>query len=708
MIKVSVVMPVYNAEKYLEQTLDCLVNQTMKEMEIICVDDGSTDQSCNILKKYAQIDSRITIYYQKNSGAGIARNLGIQHATGEYLSILDSDDVFELDMLESAYRKAKIDEVDICVFKMDMFAEEVEKRYPWHLSILKSQLPDFEPFTYKDISENIFRVFVGWTWDKLFRRQFVIENKLFFQDLRTTNDMFFTYTALVRASKICILNKTLVHQRINLKNSLSATREKSWNCFYIALLSLREELKKIGIYKQVERSYINYALHFSIWHLDTLTMPAFQTLYDKLKNEYFSELGISSKNKEYFWDKGEYQKYKQIKMMSFEEYREVSGMDARNEKHPFSLRKISKCNSPKISILIPIYNAEPFLTECLNSIVNQTISDIEIICINYESTDRSLDIVKTFAKDDERIILVDGLRNEYGKSMNQGLNIATGAFIGIVNSSDYIKLNMYELLYNAAQKEKLDFIVCDFNQFVYKEKNKEYAFDRKILVNCNLYGRVISPEKTPIIFKYVKNVWGGIYKRSFLVENCIRYNEMPGKYWRDEGFLFQVLCYAERVSFFNQPLYQHREESPVPFLYEKASVYWVCEEYQYIYRFLLNSPIFEERFINYYNLRKYYSYMMNFNQIADERKLEFVNRFYEEFKLSYEKNELKEEVFDDMDWDWVVELLTNPMDFYAHYYADSYKKKVPQLKQQIDWMQASRAWKLGRAMAYLPNKILKR
>ena len=107
MCKISVIIPVYNGETYLAQCLDSIIGQTLKEIEIICVNDGSKDRTQQILEKYAEKDSRIQIISQENGGAGAARNAGLRIARGEYLSILDGDDFFEPDMLEKAYKKAK-------------------------------------------------------------------------------------------------------------------------------------------------------------------------------------------------------------------------------------------------------------------------------------------------------------------------------------------------------------------------------------------------------------------------------------------------------------------------------------------------------------------------------------------------------------------------------------------------------------------------
>lgn len=114
--KVSVILPVYNTEKYLPECLDSLLNQTLKDIEIICINDGSTDNSLEILQEYQANDQRIRILNQENQGAAIARNKGIQMAEGEYLSFLDADDFFDENMLKWSYEKAQKTNSDICIY----------------------------------------------------------------------------------------------------------------------------------------------------------------------------------------------------------------------------------------------------------------------------------------------------------------------------------------------------------------------------------------------------------------------------------------------------------------------------------------------------------------------------------------------------------------------------------------------------------------
>ena len=130
MVKVSVIIPVYNVEPYLKQCMDSVVGQTLKDIEIICVDDGSTDGSLDILREYAAEDNRIQIIEQKNAGAGAARNNGMRHATGKYLSFLDSDDFFEPRMLEKAYDLPEKDQADFVAYKSDQYHTEKKQFVP--------------------------------------------------------------------------------------------------------------------------------------------------------------------------------------------------------------------------------------------------------------------------------------------------------------------------------------------------------------------------------------------------------------------------------------------------------------------------------------------------------------------------------------------------------------------------------------------------
>lgn len=309
---VSVIIPCYNAEKYLKKCLDSIIYQTLNQIEVICIDDGSTDNTIDILKNYAIVDKRFVIITQKNINAGAARNRGLDVARGKYLSFLDADDFFESEMLEKMVLTAELYTADFVVchsnqyyMDSDMFLDT-----PW--VVRDEYIPPYVPFSYRQFTDNPFRVFTGWAWDKLYRKSFVKEHNLYFQEQRTSNDLLFVFSALFLAKKIAIVEGLYVHQRRGGNESLSVTREKSWYCFYNALIALKERMVDEGLFWELERDFVNYALHFSLWNLDTLVGPTHDHLKVILRKEWFKDLGITDKPKDYFYDVKEYKQFLRI------------------------------------------------------------------------------------------------------------------------------------------------------------------------------------------------------------------------------------------------------------------------------------------------------------------------------------------------------------------------------------------------------------
>lgn len=312
MVDISVIVPVYNAQRHLEQCLRSIMAQTWQNIEILCIDDGSTDQSPAILQQLAAEDARIRILRQENAGAGAARNLGLSHASGKYLSFLDSDDFFDASMLARALHAAEQDNAQIVIFGADFYNEKHGRYTPCTYSLRENMLPAHRPFSGMDVKKDIFKTVVGWAWDKLFLADFVRSNHLQFQQQRTSNDLFFVFSAIVRAERITTLSQVLAHQRRHAGKTLSVTREQSWMCFYSALTALRDQLKAWRLYERFEQDFINYALHFSLWNLNTLKGPARRKLYHQLRNGWFVELGITAYPREGFYHRTEYAQYQQI------------------------------------------------------------------------------------------------------------------------------------------------------------------------------------------------------------------------------------------------------------------------------------------------------------------------------------------------------------------------------------------------------------
>lgn len=302
---ISVIVAVYNVEKYLRQCLDSIIRQTYRDLEIICVNDGSTDASLGILEEYAAQDRRIRIFTKENEGLGgaSARNFGLKKAMGEYVSILDSDDFFEPDMLEKAFYKAQETKADIVVFGGYEYDDKscTNRRVE---SVLKdSVIPEKKVFSYKDCPYNIFQLSQGMAWNKLYRRSFLKTHGLEFQKIRYTDDAYFTFSHMVLAERIVVVRDGLVHYRVNSGRNQTSGISDYPDSSYQPYIKLKESLVHWGIYQDVKRSFINCVATFIRYCYDMIDRyDAFSYLHEKLRGEIFNLLDISTCGKETFDD----------------------------------------------------------------------------------------------------------------------------------------------------------------------------------------------------------------------------------------------------------------------------------------------------------------------------------------------------------------------------------------------------------------------
>ena len=346
---------------------------------------------------------------------------------------------------------------------------------------------------------------------------------------------------------------------------------------------------------------------------------------------------------------------------------------------------------PKVSIIIPVYNVEQYLRECLDSVVNQTLKDIEIICVNDGSKDNSLAILEEYASKDARIKIISKPNSGYGHTMNVGIDAATGEYIGIVEPDDYILPEMYETLYNIAVVENLDLIKADFYRFTGAGESLKQEYNQ-LAKDVSYYGKVLNPKDNIDVFRFIMNTWSGIYNREFLVQHNIRHNETPGASFQDNGFWFQTFCWAERMYFVNQPFYMNRRDNPGSSVHDRGKVYCASEEYKYIYQFLEQNLELKERYIDIYMLKKFHNFNFTMTRIGEEFYLEFLQHYADEFRAARNRNELNENVFSKNEWKKLNEIMDSPEMYYnIHYitYDNQVKneRSVGLLKKTVDCFQ---------------------
>ncbi len=576
--KVSVIIPVYNVEDYLRECLDSVVNQTLKEIEIICVDDGSTDNSLEILKEYAAKDSRITIVSRENKGVGYSRNEGIRIARGEFVAFMDPDDYYpDLSVLEMMYKEAVSHQVKICGGSLIVYDE--------HRKIEIKKKEKNEAFT-----ENSMRLYQDFQYDYgfqryIYKRDFIQKNNIYFPNYRRFQDPPFMVKAFAEAEKFYTLELYVYAYRWAHK-TVNWTEEKVYHLF----CGLRDNL-----------------LMSKKYNLETL----FSATLVRIKREYKQVLSS--------YDTERIQNIKK-EIMSI-------CLQSAHDKYARKQRKA------KVSVILPIYNAEPYLRECLDSVVNQTLKDIEIICVNDGSTDNSLDIIKEYAQKDIRIRYIDKPNAGYGQTMNCGMDLATGEYIGIVEPDDFIKLEMYETLYNKAKEFDLDIVKSDYITF--SDTEKKYVS----IMPKNAYNKILSMEKDREILGFTLNPTG-IFKNLFLKKYKILFNETPGAAHQDIGFWALTTFCSQRIYFLPYSFYMYRQNNINSSMNSYANSNIMFNEYAFVGKHLETYPEIWNCIKDIYFKRRHISLMyFGTNRIAPQDKLSFFNKFKKLYQSDLEKND---------------------------------------------------------------------
>lgn len=361
----------------------------------------------------------------------------------------------------------------------------------------------------------------------------------------------------------------------------------------------------------------------------------------------------------------------------------------------------------KVSIIVPIYNVEKYLRECLDSVMNQTLKEIEIICVNDGSTDSSPEIIQEYVNRDSRFKVINKPNTGYGNSMNRGFDISCGEYIGIVESDDYAEPEMFERLYEKAHKNNLDVIKSGY--FLYYSQPK-IRNEKQTIVSKSLEGKTICPReefkaKNEMVefFNIKPTIWSSIYKRQFIVDSNIRFNETPGASYQDAGFNFKVWACADRIQLTSEAYLHYRQDNENSSVNSKGKVFCVCDEYEEMERFLNSKPLYKGKLECVKNRIKYDSYMWNYERLAQRYKYIFIERAAEEFKEDLKEGNLDETYFECYKWKDLMNLIEDPVNYHTKNAIG--KEAVYMPKKEYDKLVKSRTYKLAKLIIKLSKKV---
>jgi glycosyltransferase involved in cell wall biosynthesis len=322
---------------------------------------------------------------------------------------------------------------------------------------------------------------------------------------------------------------------------------------------------------------------------------------------------------------------------------------------------------PAISVLVPVYNVERYLAECLESLRGQTFQDFEAICINDGSTDGSRGIIAEFVKADGRFTVIDKANSGYGASMNQGLAAARGEHVAFLESDDFFEPTALATLHDAIVRFDAEVAKANFWLFWSVPQPRDELFE---LVSPQMASRLVNPQDEWEIFYKKPSIWSGLYRRDFLAANDIKFLETPGASYQDAGFNFKVWASATRAVFLHEAVLHYRQDNEASSVNSPSKVYCVCDEYAEMERYLQARPERREYLKAVKAKMKFDSYMWNYDRLSEPLQREFIVRMADELRQEISDGALDWALFDDWCTGRLKEILDSPEGFHVHHVTD--------------------------------------
>ncbi|MFT3860244.1 glycosyltransferase [Micropruina sp.] len=591
---VSVVVAVRNGEHHLRHALNSICHQTLPDLEIIVVDDGSNDATPAIIDEFVTGDDRVrTIVGPATGSAGSARNAGLAIATGDYLAFLDADDFFAPTLLARLHTRAEADRADVAACGFRVFDDGDDEPVEVNWGLRTRLLPSRTPFAPQALGGALFYAFGPVAWNKLFRTRFVHRHGLRFQELRRTNDLHFTFSALALAEKVTYVDRPLVDYRTGNTASLQGSTHESPLEFAAALSALHETLRVAGLATQMEAAFVNEAVEVSLANLTRAsTFAAYQKIDTALRDQLLQRWGVLGRDPEYFVTPDLARRLSAYLTATPAEYlfdravtasaqarfaqREARSAARRLAGAPVAPRPLpidvgpdpgkparpGDVDEPDVSVVVPVHNSAPWLRDCLAGIARQTGVRLQVICVDDGSTDSSPEILDRAAVNDSRICVVHQANGGLSAARNRGLAEATGRYVCFLDSDDYWGLDGLADIVRAADDTACDVVMFDADVIAEPgiDARTLAAYPHDYYHRTSGYGETV---EGPVLMAHLKQagdyrVQACLYviRRAFLERHHLGF--VPGLPHEDNLFTFELLLRAQRATHRQVRLYNRR------------------------------------------------------------------------------------------------------------------------------------------------------
>lgn len=526
MKSVSVIIPIYNKSQYISECLNSVLTQTLEDIEIICIDDGSTDDSVEIVEFFAESHDNIILIKKENEGVGKARNLGIETATKKYICFMDPDDYYPDDeILKTLYNLAEFNDVKICGGSFSSIKNgklKTDYSYPNEgYRFSKEGIIEYSDYQF-DYGFHRF----------IYRRDMILEKNIRFPNYIRFQDPPFFVSCMISAGSFYATPTETYRYREGYK-------KLEWN--------LSKKIDNLqGMLEILDMAHKN--------NLDMLK----ERMFFRMTSDYYRDIIIRNDSRYEFSVVSEIleriNKYIDTESKYYIKFLKLFDEVNKNAKKKADV-------PPAISIVIPVYNVEKYIGECLDSVIHQDFKDIEMICVDDGTKDRSAEICETYAEKDSRITVVHRFNGGLSRARNTGADFADGVYLYFLDSDDMLNEGALSIMYREMSENSLDALFFDAKTIFELETPDKYETKFK-----NQYAdRMDSTDVVDGKFLFRKMIDSGAYRspvqlsavsKNFYDSTGLRC--FPDILHEDNLYTFEVLIYAKRAKYIAEKLYVRR------------------------------------------------------------------------------------------------------------------------------------------------------
>lgn len=550
---VSIIMPSLNVAAYIRECMDSVIGQTLRDIEIICVDAGSDDGTFEILKEYQEKDERIRIISSDKKSYGYQMNLGVSAAAGEYIGIIETDDWAEPEMFEMLYQTAIENDADF-----------VKSNYYWYYTkteVVNQECENLQRGPYREVFCPIDHLYVfGLTpsiWSGLYKKDLLIENNIRFNETpgASFQDASFHLMVCTASKRAYFIDEYLLHyRRDNESSSVSVEGKVYCVCdemhYYEQYLSERLEDRAIilGAYlehkfKRYEWNYLRLAPEFQWPFLMTMhrEFAAHQERGELIPKAYESDYNLK-KTMDVIEDPI---RYFQNTCKKYSTRQTPDDLHIANQ-----VLKQCAVKDPDISVVIPACNNEEILDNSINSILNQTHQNIELICVDDSSTDQTQQKMLQYAAKDERITVIRQTFHGLSGARNTGLAEARGKYVCFLDADDALRKDALKYLLQKEQELSTDLIWFDGKpDYADDYLRSRHFYDPEDFIYANEVKRPVNGKKLMCHAvregAFRENPCRGFYDREFLKKNNLCF--MEESIYEDYTFLLRCFLAAGKA-----------------------------------------------------------------------------------------------------------------------------------------------------------------